>query len=197
MQTVEQFWSWFLQLEEEISREGLQEESIKLLGTQLMNLDVPRWEIGRFDADRSKHYLALSGSNLLEVGQANREKILQMEAPATWVLLPFRPPKRWNRQFRLKQGGVLIDANHWLFEVHKFDDGLFDLVLCSDIREVSSAADKREAVIAALDNELGEAGMIEKINAVELRENLDVFNREGLIPIQGLKEIVLAEVRKR
>lgn len=74
---------------------------------------------------------------------------------------------------------------------------MFDLILHSDIHEISNAADKRDALITALDNELGEAGMIEKINAVELRVNVDSSDRERLIPMSHLKEIILPEARKR
>ena len=120
-----------------------------------------------------------------------------MDAPSTWMILPFRPPKRWSRQFQWGPDRVSINANGWLFEVHKFDDGMFDLILHSDIHEISNAAEKRDALITALDNELGEAGMIEKINAVELRVNVDSSDRERLIPMSHLKEIILSEARKR
>jgi len=39
--------------------------------------------------------------------------------------------------------------------------------------------------------------MIEKINAVELRVNVDSSDRERLIPMSHLKEIILSEARKR
>tara|TARA_R100001163_G_scaffold60244_2_gene49378 strand:- start:1164 stop:2027 length:864 start_codon:yes stop_codon:yes gene_type:complete len=197
MPTAEHFWDWFLQHEEELRSIRRDRRLFQLLGEHLLILDIPKWEIGPFDTNGSKHFLALSGSKVTETGKRNREQLLEMDAPSTWMILPFRPPKRWSRQFQWGPDRVSINANGWLFEVHKFDDGMFDLILHSDIHEISNAAEKRDALITALDNELGEAGMIEKINAVELRVNVDSSDRERLIPMSHLKEIILSEARKR
>lgn len=197
MPSVEHFWDWFVQHEEILRTDRPEHRYTELLGMQLQDLGLPRWEIGPLDQSGSTHFLALSGTNISETGRTNRNELLRLKPPSHWTLLAFRPPKQWNRQFHWGAGRVCIDANHWLFEVYKFDDGKFDLVLRSEISGISGVEDKRDALVFALDSELGEAGMIEKINAVELGENSTPFDRERLVPIQELKQIVLAGMRMR
>lgn len=197
MPSVEQFWDWFVRYEENLRTDKPENRYTELLGKQLRNLELPRWEIGPLDQSGLTHFLALSGANISETGQKNRDELLRLTPPSHWTLLACRPPKEWSRQFHWGPERVCIDANDWLFEVYKFDDGMFDLVLRSEISEVANVEDKRDALVFALDSELGEAGMIEKINAVELAENSKPIGRERLVPIQELKQTVLASIRKR
>lgn len=197
MPSVEQFWDWFVRHEENLRADKPEHRYTELLGEQLRDLEVPRWEIGPLDESGSTHFLALSGASISKTGQTNRNELLGLTPPSHWKLLAFRPPKKWSRQFHWGSRRVCINANEWLFEVYKFDDGMFDLVLRTEIPEIADLEDKREALVFALDSELGEAGMIEKINAVELGENSKPIERERLVPIQELKQTVLASIRKR
>ena len=168
MSSVEQFWEWFVRHEENLRADEPDHRYTELLGKQLRDLELPRWEIGPFDQSGSTHFLALSGANISETGLTNRNELLKLTPPPRWTLLALRPPKKWSRRFHWGSERVCIDANEWLFEVYKFEDGMFDLVLRSEIPEIADLEEKRDALVFALDSELGEAGMIEKINAVEL-----------------------------
>ncbi len=143
---------------------------------------LPRLEaevsaLGPFDFEVGPYgeqvFLALSPRGVRQAYAATREIVARAPAVPGWVFLPAKPKKPWDLSriaLRLRSGQpVLVNATAWQVVVHRFKDGLRDIVLVSDDSGLS--LDDRQLIATTIvDGEVGEGVRIDKVNDIEVVE---------------------------
>ncbi|MEL6687941.1 MAG: hypothetical protein AAFP97_10000 [Pseudomonadota bacterium] len=187
---IDEFWNWFSDNVAVLSPEKLTREIVTELDRRVRLLDIPAWEIGPFDDKGEKVFFALSPGGYSDFYERTQRLVAGAPSHDGWVFLPAKPPKNWNRQFKTS-GSVPVDARKWEFMVYRFDDGFVDIVLVK--HNLSGFDDKKMSELAyiVVESGLGEAAIMECVNAIDV-EYVDPSTVEGMtIPIGDLRTTVI------
>ncbi len=146
-----------------------------------------RWEIG--PSEEGGWFFAVSPNrrrHLVELAEA-----LAGSAPAMpgWSVLSSRPPKQWNRSFRVSvEGGLSVDASGWQYYLDEHEDG-FVVALIGSF--ASGSTDARSlAADLVVESELGEKAMLEHVVGVTFEERPPAGRAEDLSPLSCLRDHV-------
>jgi hypothetical protein len=191
---VHEFLSWFHQNASHLSVASGTSEIVRELSSRLDSLNIGNWEIGPLDEKGSTSFLALSQVIEDHPGASNRATILEAEAPEGWRFLPGKPPKFWSRKIQWGNPPVLMDASDWRFLIYTYDDGMMELVLCSDIPDVVDPAERQRLVVTVLESELGEICLDQVICGVDANSDTAPRDQVNSYALTELRPFIFASL---
>ena len=192
--SVDEFLSWFQENAERLKGKPIPSELAGELRSSFERMNIGNWEIGPLDESGSTSFLALSQTTADHPSARNRAKILDATPPEGWRFLPGKPPKFWSRQLRWGDPPVLIDASDWRFLIYTYDDGMIEIVLCSDIPELMDPDDRNRLVVTVLESELGEACMDQCVCGVDANSDAAPTDQANSYALTELRPIIFASL---
>ncbi len=173
---IEIFWNWFTLNKELLSPEVVTEEQIDVLDSKIQSMGDFSWEIG-YDENEGKNFLVISPEGDKDMLEKTYEIINLAPKNINWVFYPFKQPKKWELIFDLfiEDEEVRFDAKNWEYILYKYPDNVYDIIIKMP-EEFDTYKDYLyNAAIIALEGELGEEFVINRINEIEIVQS---FNKE-------------------
>ena len=135
-----------------------------------------KWEIGPSAHARAKYQLVVSPNRSWPLAPVADEVAAQAPSMDSWIVLGRKPPKTWARTLRVhtRSGWHSIDCNEWRYRLHAVGDDQYEVVV--SVPSFQGSMPPRSAVMLALESELGEAVLMERIVAASAEEGAEDFD---------------------
>ncbi len=186
---INKFWDWFLVNEHFLKPELITNILVDNIDEKIQELGNFSWEIG-YDDEKKDNFLVISPNGSYELLDECKYIINISPKIKNWYFLYSRPPKKWNLIFNLEINGnkLFFDAKEWEFLLFKYPDGVYDIVINFNNNEKIIKKIFYDAAIIALEGELGEEFVIEKINKIEI---VNQFKKDEISKINQFSNLKL------
>ena len=185
---IENFWNWFSANVNLLDPELITEKEIDILDSKLQLLGDFSWEIG-YDDEKHKNFLVIPPEGDNELLKETKKIVGLAPKNINWSFYSFKPPKKWDLIFDLliDDSEVSFDAKKWEYVLYKYPDNLYDIVIKVTDEDEKYKEYLYDAAFIALEGELGEEFVINRINEIEIVER---FN-----PDQELKKRSFSQLK--
>lgn len=173
---IDEFWHWFLKVSGEFGDGFENQQLIEELDRRIALLGQYSWEIGSGLEHDLNSSLTFSPSGNQDLLVETREIVKAAPACLGWEFYSAKPPKKWQRQFILKDEDdckIPVDASHVRYVLFKYPDGMCDIILEDRMLIELPENLQQTAVEILLDGELGEEKRMTLISSIEVVSELD------------------------
>ncbi len=183
---IKQFWSWFVQNQEVLKPDRINNKLIEVLNQKILSLGDLNWEIGA--GTKKENMLIISPGGDIDLLPLTKAVVSSSPMLADWEFYDHKPAKDWEYQFYIEEKGVkkMIDVSDWEYVLLKFPDNTYDLLIkCNNLR--AYVKDQQyDLVDIALESILGEELSLKLIKNVDIIKD---FSREHLDQKSNIKHL--------
>jgi hypothetical protein len=167
---ISEFWIWFASVSGDFGARFENASLLKELDLRVTALGPFTWEVGPAP-NSSDSILVISPGGRAELLPETKKVVDLAPACPGWRFFSAIPPKQWDRRFFMNDSEgtrVAVDASQWRYVLHKYPDGVFDIVIYAPDLAPLAEQDRITAAEIVLDGELGEEARLSLIDGIEI-----------------------------